>query len=117
MIHSNIKASHFIGGYCLAIKYLINNPTEEGRGAKVFDKTMEYSKRSHIDPMFNEWLVEAKNLIGQENTHGFITLDKYNPQPKMGFLKHALILAFYCLLRVEQDYSKDLTKGFDFAQR
>ena len=35
----------------------------------------------------------------------------------MGLLKHALILAFYCLIKVEQDYSKDLTKGFDFAMR
>ena len=26
MIHSNYRVSQFIGGYCLAIKYLINNP-------------------------------------------------------------------------------------------
>ena len=64
MIHPNIRVSHFIGGYCLAIKYLINNPAEEGRGAKVFDQTMAYSKRSGMDPIFTEWLVVAKNLIG-----------------------------------------------------
>ena len=28
MIHSNFDVSQVIGGYCLAIKYLLNNPTE-----------------------------------------------------------------------------------------
>ena len=37
MIHSNVRVSRNIAGYCLAIKYLLNNPTEEDRGAKVFE--------------------------------------------------------------------------------
>ena len=70
-----------------------------------------------MDPMFSDWLRVAKNLVGKEKEDGFITLEEYDPQPNMGQMKHALTLAFYCLLRVEKDYSNDLTKGFDFAMR
>ena len=35
----------------------------------------------------------------------------------MGFVKHAFILAFYCLLRVENDFSSNGEEAFDFAIR
>ena len=79
MTHPNIRVGQVIGGYALAIKYLINNPTEEGKGQKAFDYTMTYSKKSHMDSMLLEWLIIAKDLIGQENKEGFIELVKYNP--------------------------------------
>ena len=117
MTHPNVSVQHYITGYCLAIKNLIKSTDEEGRGAKVFDQTMVYAKQSHINPDFQEWLYTAKRLVGKENSDGFITLKEYDPQPQMGFLKHALVLAFYCLLRVDKDYCNDLTKGFDYAMR
>ena len=84
MIHPNLSVSHFITGYCLAIKHLITSPAEEGRGTKVFEQTMSYAKKSHIHPMFQEWLYTAKRLIGKENSDGFISLKEYDPQPDMG---------------------------------
>ena len=35
----------------------------------------------------------------------------------MWFLKHAIVLAFYCILKVQKDYSDNLTAGYDFAMR
>ena len=32
----------------------------------------------------------------------FLSLDDYNPQEKMGYIKHSFILAFFCLLRTEK---------------
>ena len=40
---------------------------------------MTYAKKRNMDPMLLEWLIVAKNLIGEENEKGFITLNKYNP--------------------------------------
>ena len=78
MIHTNFSVSQVIGGYCLAIKFLINNPTERDRGQKVFDYTMDYATKPNMDPLLLEWLNIAKNLIGKENEDGFIDLFKYD---------------------------------------
>jgi len=35
----------------------------------------------------------------------------------MGLAKHAFILAFFCLLKVEKDFSENGEEAFDFAMR
>ena len=66
--------------------------------------------------MLKEWLDISKSLR-EDNSDcdsDFIDLTIYNPQPQMGFVKHAMILAFYCLLRVENFCGSD---GFNWAMR
>ena len=113
-MHSHAAMPQFISAYCLAIKHLLNNPNEENRGQNAFNVAYAYATGDGINPLLKEWLDKVNSLRGQENEFpcGFINLNYYDPQYQMGFVKHALILAFYCLLRVETEEN-----GFDFAMR
>ena len=42
----------------------------------------------------------------------FFPLEFYNPQPQMGFVKHGIVLAFYCLLKIKEI---KIEEAFDFA--
>ena len=108
IMHPNPFMSQLITGYALSIKYLINNPNEVGRGRKAFEVAVELSKEKGVDAMLKEWLEMAEALIDFTGEKGFINLDSYNPQPQMGFAKHAIILSYYCLLRIEKDFTDDL---------
>ena len=35
----------------------------------------------------------------------------------MGFAKHAMVLAFYCLLRIQNDFKQKTEDAYDFAMR
>lgn len=117
IMHSNPFMSKLITAYALSIKYLINNPHEAGRGRKAFEVAVEVSKEDGVDPMLKEWLEKAEALVDFTGEQGFIDLNSYNPQPQMGFVKHAIILSYYCLLRVENDFTDKLDEAYDFAMR
>ena len=117
IMHSNHFMPSIITAYALSIKYLINSPLESDRGRKAFEVAIEVSKEQGVDPMLKEWLEMAEALIDLTPGTGFLDLSTYNPQPQMGFVKHAMILSYYCLLRIENDYSSKLEEAFDFAMR
>ena len=117
IIHPKMVMPNLVTCYCLAIRFLIKNHSEEDRAQRAFDIAREHAKLEQWHRLALEYLDVAKSLVGKENEEGFLELKKYNPQINMGSVKHAFVLAFYCLLRVGKDFTAKGEEAFDFAMR
>ena len=55
--------------------------------------------------MVTTWIQEAQHIADTSRAlqleNGFFSLETYNPQNGQGFVKHAFILAIYCLIRTQ----------------
>ena len=110
LVHSNPLMIEIVASYSIAIQTLIKNHNQENRLQLAFDNVKEYAKSKEVQ----EWLQKAVELAGNMEGTGktFFPLEFYNPQPQMGFVKHGIVLAFYCLLKIKEI---KIEEAFDFA--
>ena len=99
LTHPNETIAHAAAAYCIAIKHLIKNHNKLDRAQAAFMA----AEGSTTDKDVQDWFVAAKQLLESKAVHEgrFLSLDDYNPQQRMSYVKHAFILSFYSLLRAE----------------
>ena len=60
--HSNPLVHNITSAYCIAIKYLIQNPNQMDRAQKAFDAALEYAALPHVDKHVVHYLEQAQEL-------------------------------------------------------
>lgn len=120
LTHPNPTANDATFLYNLAIKFLLNNLEDPDRALKCFDYCLEASNSFTPEDSFfgdqsiKNWLLLSKKMFEDANESGEEELLKM-PEvlTNQGWVKHALIMSFYFLLKSTK-YEGDI---FEYAMK
>ena len=104
--------------YCIAIRTLIKCSADQDRAQKAMDAVIAFAGQLGQDQDLGKFLNKASqmkhriSMTKETDEDDLFNLDVYDPQPQMGYVKHAVILAFYCLMCAD---SKPVDKVYDWA--
>ena len=109
-----------VSAYCIAIGTLIRQADvpDVVRAKQAVQALRDYSQKEGKSGMIAEWLEVAESLsvtnTRQLHAHqnDLFGNETYNVETHMGFVKHAFVLAIYCLMRAQD---KPIGEIYDWA--
>ena len=104
LMHSMSAMWDIVSAYCIAIGTLIRqaDAPDADRANLALQAVRDYSQKEGKSEMIAEWLEVAESLCATARQfpadQDFFGNNTYNVADSMGFVKHAFVLAMYCLM-------------------